>query len=128
MGQQQLEFGEGRVWSFTASVNVTSGILVKLDAAGLGTVRPCTAASEACLGISLIPASAGKQVSVGIEGIYNVWVSSAAVIAGDLLGTFTGGSARERAFGVENDRRSYDVGLALEAIANGARGKVKLYW
>jgi len=128
MGTQQLEYGEGRVWSFTASVNVTSGILVKLDSAGLGTIRPCTAASEAALGISLVPASAGRQVSVGIEGIYNVWVSSAAVIAGDLLGSFTDGSAYERTAGIENDRRSYDVGVALETIAAGARGKVKLYW
>jgi len=125
MGNQQIEFGEGRVWSFTASVNVTSGVLVYFDGA---KVRGTTAVSQHVVGISLVPASAGKQVSVGIEGIYNAWITGAAVIAGDLLGPGAGnGYLRERTHSGLNERR-YDAAIALETIATGTKGKVKLLW
>jgi hypothetical protein len=124
MGNQQYEFGEGRVWSFEASVATTSGLLCYIQG---GKVRGTTAASQHVIGISLVPASAGRQVSIGVEGVYNVLITGAAVVAGDLLGSDTSGHAGERTHGAANQRR-YDAGIALETIANGARGKVKLLW
>ena len=125
MGDQQHELGTGRVWSFEASVHTTSGVLVYLEG---GKARVTTAVSQQVLGISLIPASAGRQISVMMEGIANALVTGAAVVAGDLLGPGAGdGHLRERAHSQLNETR-YDAGVALEDIAQGARGKVKLYW
>lgn len=126
MGNQQLEFGEGRVWSFEASVATTSGVWVYFQG---GKVRPTTAVSQHVAGISLFPASAGKQCTVGLEGVYNALVTGANIIAGDLLGPGAGaGYARERTHSSENVR-AYDGGVALETPAtNGARIKVKLLW
>ena len=125
MGNQQIEFGEGRVWSFVASVATTSGVLVYFDGA---KVRGTTAVSQHIAGISLIPASAGKPISVMMEGIANMLVTGANVAAGDLLGPGAGaGYARERAHSGLNERR-YDAAIALEAIGTGTRGKVKLLW
>lgn len=124
MGNQQFEFGEGRVWSFEASVATTSGVAVYLQG---GKVRPTTAASQHVVGVSLIPASAGRQVSVLTEGIANALCTGAAVIAGDLLGSAVGGALQERTWGQLNERR-LDAGVALETIANGSRGKVKIIW
>lgn len=124
MGNQQFEFGEGRVWSFEASVATTSGVLVYIQG---GKVRPTTAASQHVVGISLIPASAGKQVSVLTEGVANVKCTGAAVIAGDLLGSAADGTAAERTWSQLNERK-LDAGVALETIANGSRGKVKIIW
>jgi hypothetical protein len=124
MGNQQYEFGAGRVYNFVASANTTSGVLVYMDG---GQVRPTTAASQHAMGISLIPASAGKPVSVMIEGVANLLISGAAIVAGDLLGSFAGGTATERTHSNLNERR-LDVGIAFETIANATRGKVKLLW
>ena len=120
----KFELGEGRAWSFTASANTTSGVAVYFD---VDKVRPTTAVSQHVAGISLIPASAGKVISVLIEGIADVYVTGANIVAGDLLGPGAGG-VRERAWSQLNDRR-YDLGVALEsAAANGDRIKVKLLW
>jgi len=124
MGNQQYEFGAGRVYNFIASANTTSGVLVYLQG---GKVRPTTAASQHSAGISLVPASAGKPVSVMIEGVANLLISGAAIVGGDLLGTFADGTATERTWTGDNERR-LDVGVAFETIANNARGKVKLLW
>lgn len=124
MGNQQYEFGAGRVYNFIASKNVTSGVLVYLDG---GKVRPTTAASQHSAGISLVPASAGKPVSVMVEGVANLLISGAAIVAGDLLGSFAGGTATERTWSNLNERQ-LDVGVAFETIADNTRGKVKLLW
>jgi len=124
MGNQQYEFGAGRVYNFIASANVTSGVLCYFDG---GKVRPTTAASQHVAGISLVPASAGKPVSVMVEGVANLLISGAAIIGGDLLGSFAGGTATERAWSGLNER-NLDAGVALETIADATRGKVKLLW
>lgn len=125
MGDQQYELGTGRVWSFEASVNTTSGVLVFLEG---GKARITTAVSQQVLGVSLIPASAGRQISVLMEGIANALVTGAAIAAGDLLGAGAGdGYLNERAHSQLNETR-YDAAVALEDIATGTRGKVKLYW
>lgn len=124
MGNQQIEFGAGRVWSFVASANTTSGVAVYFDGP---KVRPTTAASQHVAGVSLIPASAGKPVSVMMEGVANVLITGASVIAGDLLGSEKDGHLRERTWSQLNERR-LDAAVALETIAQGQRGKVKLLW
>ena len=124
MGNQQYEFGDGRVMNLIASANVTSGVLCYFDG---GKVRPTTAASQHVAGISLVPASAGKPVSIMIEGVANLLISGAAIIGGDLLGSFAGGTATERTWSALNERR-LDAGMALETIADNTRGKVKLLW
>ena len=122
--KQRIEIGEGRVWSFEASVATTSGVAVYFQG---GKVRTTSAASQHMAGISLIPASAGKQISVMLEGIANAWITGAAVVAGDLLGSNTAGHLRERTWASTNER-NLDAGVALETIAQGQRGKVKLLW
>ena len=124
MTTQQIEYGTGRVWSFEASVATTSGVVCVLEG---GKVRSATAVSKHSIGVCLVPASAGKQCSIMIEGIVRVRASDAAIVAGDLLGTFAGGKVNERTWSGLNERR-YDVGVALEDIANDAYGKIKLLW
>ena len=124
MTTQQIEFGRGHVWSFTVSANVTSGQVVYFDGA---KVRPCSAASQHSVGVALVPASAGRQVSIMIEGVCRVKASAAGIVAGDLLGTFADGKVTERTWANTNER-NLDVGVALETIAEGAVGKIKLLW
>lgn len=121
----QIELGTpGRIWKFEASVATTSGVWVYFQG---GKIRPTTAASQHVAGVSLTPASAGKLCTVIMEGIVKAPVTGAAVIAGDLLGAGAGGKAAERTWSGLNQRH-LDAGVALETIANGAKGKVKLLW
>jgi hypothetical protein len=122
---QQIEFGEGRVWSFEASVATTSGVLVYFQG---GKVRATTAASQHVAGVSLIPASAGRQISVGLEGVYRIQCTGNSMVAGTLLGAGPAGKAAVRTSAGANERR-YDAAIILDAtVANNARGKVKLLW
>jgi len=119
----QIEYGEGRVWSFEASVNTTSGVVVYIDG---GKIRPTTAASQNVVGVSLIPASAGKQCAVIMEGIVKIPTTGVGTVtAGDLFGGGAGGKAAERAWSQDNERR-YDLGFALESVARNASCKIKL--
>jgi predicted RNA-binding protein len=126
MGDQQIEYGDGRVWAFEASANCTSGIWVQFDG---GKVKPTTTVSEHIAGVTAVRASAGNMVTVIMEGVVNAPVTGAAVVAGDLLGAGATlvGKVRERTWGPDNVR-CYDGGVALETIANGSRGKIKLLW
>jgi len=125
MGDQQYEFGLAQTWSFEASVNTTSGVLCYLTG---GKVRGTTAVSQHTIGISLIPASAGKQISIMMQGIANALVTGASITAGVLLGPGAGdGALRARAHSQLNESR-YDSAIALESITTGTRGKVKLLW
>ena len=125
MGTRQIEYGEGQVWSFEASVAVTSGQVVYIDG---GKVRPTSAASQHVFGVALIPASAGKHVSVIMEGIVKVQTTGVgSVDAGDLFGSGAGGYAAERS-NTQLNVRKYDLGWAIEAAAQNAKVKMKLCW
>ena len=125
MGTKQIEYGDGRVWSFEASVAVTSGQVVYVQA---GKVRPTSAASQHVFGVALIPASAGKQCSVIMEGIVKVQTTGVgSVVAGDLFGSGAGGFAAERTSASTNERR-LDLGYAIESVARNAKAKIKLCW
>lgn len=125
MGTKQIEYGEGRVWSFVASVNTTSGVVVYIDD---GKVRPVTATSQHVFGVALMRASAGRPVSVIMEGIVKVQTTGVGTIdAGDLFGSGTDGKAAERASSGLNQRR-LDLGFAIESAARNAKVKIKLAW
>jgi hypothetical protein len=58
--------------SYTAAATVAQGTIVKfsgsVDSAGLPTVTPTTAATDAAIGVALMPANAGEKVAVKILG------------------------------------------------------------
>jgi hypothetical protein len=58
--------------SYTAAVAVAKGNILKFsgstDAAGLPTVTPTTAATDAAIAVALMPANAGEKVAVKILG------------------------------------------------------------
>ena len=125
MGTKQIEYGKGQVWSFEASVAVTSGQVVYVDG---GKVRPTTATSQHVFGVALMPASAGKQCSVIMEGIVKVSTTGVGtVVAGDLFGSGASGKAAERT-STQLNVRSLDLGYAIEAAARNAKAKIKLCW
>lgn len=125
MGTKQIEYGEGRVWSFTASVACTSGALVYLDG---GKCRPTTAVSQHILGVALIPASAGNACSVIMEGIVKIYTTGVGtVLAGDLFGPGADGKAAEKTETGAAERR-YIAGHALEAGDRNSRVMIKLAW
>jgi len=125
MGTAQIEYGEGRVWSFVATANVTSGQVVYVEN---GQVRPTSATSQHVFGVALIPASAGKPVSVIMEGIVKIQTTGVdTVTAGDLFGSGVDGKGAERASTQLNERR-LDLGFAIEDASRDAKVKIKLAW
>lgn len=127
MGTKQIEYGEGRVWSFYATANITSGQVVHIKT-GTAYVKPVSAASQHVLGVALVPASNGNQVSVIMEGIVKVQTTGVgSVVGGDLFGSGAGGFAAERTWGSTNERR-LDLGVAIENAARNAKAKMKLLW
>jgi len=120
---KQIEYGTGRVWSFEASVNTTSGQVVYIQG---GKVRPTTAASQHAIGVALMPASAGKPCSVVMEGVVEVYVTGVGtVVAGDLFGGGASGRAAERTWSQNNERR-LDLAFAIEDGARNAQIRMKL--
>jgi hypothetical protein len=65
-------FSENGKNSYTAAVAVAKGAILKFsgstDAAGLPTVTPTTAASDAAIAVALTDANAGEKVAVKILG------------------------------------------------------------
>lgn len=65
-------FSENGKNSYTAAVAVSKGAILKFsgnnDAAGLPTVTPTTAATDAAVAIALTDANAGEKVAVKILG------------------------------------------------------------
>lgn len=65
-------FSENGKNSYTAAATVAQGTIVKFsgsaDSAGLPTVTPTTAATDAAIGVALMPANAGEKVAVKILG------------------------------------------------------------
>ena len=121
----QIEYGEGRVWSFTASTAITSGTVVAITA---GKVRVVAAASEHVFGVALMPASEGKPVPVIMEGIVKIQTTGVGdSVGGALFGSGAGGFAEARTNSQLNERR-LDLGYAIENISRNTKGKIKLCW
>jgi len=125
MGTKQIEYGEGRVWSFAASVAVTSGQVVYIQG---DKVRPTSATSQHVFGVALIPASAGYQVSVIMEGIVKIATTGVgASVGGTLFGSSTDGKGGARTSSSTN-QRNLDLGYCIEGAARNAKAKIKLLW
>jgi len=102
------------------AVAVLGGQVVKLS--GNRTVVPTTGVADVPAGIALYDGAIGEKVTIVTEGVWPV-KAGAAVAAGDLLGpAATAGTVQPigaGTFGVV-------VGQAMEAISNGATGRVRL--
>lgn len=100
---------------------VLGGQLVKLS--GNRTVIPTAAVTDRPVGVALHDAAIGAQVTVACEGVWPL-KAAGAIAAGD---TLTPGAV---AGTVSTDVTTIDamslVGIALEAIADTAVGRVKL--
>lgn len=112
-----------------ATTAVSGGNMVELN--GDRTVQPAGAASLKCVGIALHDAAVGETVSVAAEGTWPA-VASGAIAAGDLLTCDTGGkvvtlaaAGGAYAQAAANGSRAI-VGIALEAISDTAKGRVRL--
>lgn len=111
----------GDTFTCTAGGTINGGDLVKLT--GDRTVQQCTSGSFAAVGIALHDAVSGDPVTVAAEGIWPV-KAAGALAAGDRLipGAVAGTVA---AAGAAPDARLL-VGVAMEAIADTATGRVRL--
>lgn len=119
MADVPLRYRPGQAVTFTASAAITGGQAVKVS--GNMAVTPTTAAGDTCVGQAVTDAVANGQVMVGTPGPVATFTASAAIAAGDHVGPgAVAGQITTVAFGVGS------VGVALEAIAVGATGRVLL--
>ena len=101
--------------SYTAAATVVKGNILKFsgstDAAGLPTVTPTTAGTDAAVAIALTDANAGEKVAVKILGTGGTTLVKAggALTAGDTLG----------AGGAEAAAGDTAIGVALAGAASG---------
>lgn len=109
----------GEVITCTAGGTISGGNLVQLT--GNRTVTVCDATHHP-LGVALHDAASGDAVSVATEGVWPV-KASGAVAAGDIVVAAAAGAAI--ADNTTPDA-AFVVGIALEAIADTAVGRVKL--
>lgn len=114
-----LRYRPGQNVTFTAAAAITGGQAVKIS--GNMTVTPTTAAGDVAIGQATTDAVASGQVLVGIAGPVATLTASAAIAAGDHVGPgAVAGQITTVAFGAGA------VGVALEAIAAAASGRVLL--
>jgi len=117
---RQIEFGVGETWGeLLAGEAITSGLVVAMSGDGTIKIGQC---SDNILGINLIPASSGRPVSLQMEGVVKLLVTGAAANAGQYVGA-SNGNLEGRSYVVKT---IHTVGIALEDIAIGSRGKIKL--
>lgn len=109
-------FAPGCDVTFTASAAVTGGQVVEIT--GDMTVGPAGAASAKVVGVASFDAPADFEVGVSTDGVHRL-TASAAVTAGAKVAATAAGTV---ALAATNP----PIGTALEAIANGAVGRVAL--
>lgn len=111
--------------TYTATATITGGQLVELT--GDRTIGPAGAGSVKCVGIAMQDCAVGAKVGVASEGVWPV-VSGGVITAGMRLKCGAAGVAVPfvtDASGLVALPNSI-VGIALEAIASAATGRVKL--
>lgn len=115
----------GDVGTFTvdssASTSVVGGNMVALT--GSFKVAQAGVQSTKVAGVALHDAKAGEKLSVARVGIYFLKAATA-VAAGDLVETAAAGTIDNHT--AASTTYTYVVGVALEDIASGARGRVAL--
>lgn len=126
-GQNPVYFPGSRV-TFAISAAVTAGQMVEVT--GNMTVGPAGAASRKVVGMAMQTGSAvGDKIAVQIFGFIARLTASGAIAAGDELNPAAAGAvatlaaAAAATLGDINNARSV-IGVALEAISNGATGRV----
>lgn len=118
--------GGGPEPTFTTSAAVVAGRLVMVS--GNRTIAPAGAASRAVVGVAKQTGSAvGDEVAVITSGVVKLRAQGA-IAAGDEVNSSAGADGRIStvAAGATADVTRSIVGLALEAIADGADGLVLL--
>jgi predicted RecA/RadA family phage recombinase len=100
--------------------SVTGGQMVALT--GDREVRPAPADSLVSCGVALYDGAAGDKISVASEGVYPL-TASGAITQGQRVKT--GAAGVVVGIAADGDPRLI-VGYALEDIADGASGRVKL--
>lgn len=120
-----VEFSQGGKETFTATATITAdstngGQLVELT--GNRTIGPAGAASTKAVGVALQSCVSGDVIAVASRGVWPM-KASGAIAAGDTLVAAAAGAVS--AAGATPDARTV-IGRALEAISNGAVGRVRL--
>lgn len=105
--------------SAAATGAITGGRLV--ETTGNMSVATAPATSAKVLGVAGRDAVSGGPVPVYTDGIHDL-VATGAIAAGDIVASAAGGTVAPIGAGVFGTK----VGRALEAIANGASGRVLL--
>lgn len=122
----------GDVLTFTvaAGQSVSGGQLVALTANAM-EVQHAGVDSEKCVGVALHDAAAGEKVTVASSGVYRL-KANGAVGVGDYVDCAAVGDVKTMAASggsyVQTEANNFRqvIGLALEAISNGQRGRVML--
>lgn len=103
---------------------VVGGQLVEISA-GM-TIIPAGASSTKVVGVACRDAAVGAQVMLFTGGIHDL-VATGAIAAGDLVVAAAAGTvASIAAVGAYNGNERAIIGVAYEAIANAAKGRIKL--
>jgi len=114
-----LRYRPGQSVTFVASAVIVGGQAVKIT--GNMSVGPTAAAGDVGIGQAVTDAVTAGQVLVGIAGPVATFTATTAVAAGDHVGpSATAGQIGTVVFGAGA------IGVALEAIAAGATGRVLL--
>jgi hypothetical protein len=107
--------------TYKAAAAITGGNMVAAN----GNNREVVVAgadSVACMGMAMVDAASGALVSVASKGVWPI-KAAGAINAGDRVKCAAAGAVA--AIAADGDPRLV-VGIALEDIANGVSGRVKL--
>lgn len=120
MPDRQPRYAPGRNVSFVAGATITGGQLLEIT--GNMTVSPAPAASTKVIGVACRDAVSGASLTVSLSG--PVWdlTATGAIAAGDIVAAAAAGTVAPIGAGVFGAKK----GIALEAIANAATGRVLL--
>ncbi|ADB58550.1 capsid cement protein [Archaeoglobus profundus] len=127
-------YPEGKYLPLTAGADITAGQVVELT--GDKTVAPTGGASSKVIGVALINANAGENVTIVTEGVVEV-VAAGAIAAGDKVQSAAGGKVAKFSATktytdsagntVDVDDATKIIGIALtSASADGDKILVKL--
>ncbi len=117
-----LKYPEGKQIPLKAGADITKGQVVELT--GDETVAPTGGASSKVIGVALIDAKAGENVTVITEGVVEV-IAAGIIAAGDKVQSAAGGKVAKVTLGTDPDYNI--IGIALtSASADGDKILVKL--
>lgn len=122
-GGKSVKYAPGAIVTFAAGGTITDGAFVEVT--GTMTVGQAAAASTKIVGVALQAGAAGDNLPVQLSGYIIVLKAKGAVSAGDPVGAASDGSAAVSTITVAafGDVRKV-AGVALEAISDGATGRV----